>query len=90
MIKILQQREWVTDEKTGTEYLCDRIGECHCGRHIYLDSFTNTCECGADYNSAGQELAPRSQWGEETGESVQDILDVDRPGFDPFDDYGDY
>lgn len=46
------------------------VGECnHCRTHVILDSFTNTCEkCGADYNSAGQMLSPREQWGEETGE----------------------
>ena len=41
--------------------------------------FTNTCDrCGDDYNSAGQRLAPREQWGEETGESAADILSVDQ------------
>lgn len=45
------------------------IGRCSCGKGVILDSFTNTCDgCGADYNSAGQRLAPREQWGEETGE----------------------
>lgn len=44
------------------------IGECHCGREIELGRFTNTCKCGREFNSAGQELAPREQWGEETGE----------------------
>ena len=51
------------------------IGECnYCRRHVTLSGFTNTCECGADYNSAGQGLAPRSQWGEETGETASEIL----------------
>ncbi len=50
------------------------IGECvHCSKHVSLSGFTNTCECGADYNSSGQLLAPREQWGEETGESLSDI-----------------
>lgn len=54
------------------------IGQCSCGEQVYLDRFTNTCHgCGADYNSAGQRLADRSQWGEETGESAADILAVD-------------
>jgi hypothetical protein len=45
------------------------VGECDlCKRDVYLDSFTNTCDCGADYNMSGQRLAPREQWGEETGE----------------------
>ena len=58
-------------------YVEPAVGECACGRHVYLGHFTNTCECGRDYNSAGQMLAPRSQWGEETGESAADILAID-------------
>lgn len=42
---------------------------CQCGEEVHCVSFTNTCSCGADYNFAGQELAPREQWGEETGET---------------------
>jgi hypothetical protein len=43
--------------------------ECDCGEHIRLQDFTNTCDnCGADYNLFGQLLAPREQWGCETGE----------------------
>jgi len=50
------------------------VGECNCGQKVELGGFTNTCErCGRDYNFAGQELAPRSQWGEETGEHPSDI-----------------
>lgn len=53
------------------------VGECdRCRREVELGRFTNECECGADYNSAGQLLAPRSQWGEETGESLADILSI--------------
>lgn len=29
-------------------------------------------KCGAEFNSSGQLLAPRSQWGEETGETDAD------------------
>lgn len=55
-----------------------RVGLCACGCEVELDRFTNTCErCGREYNSAGQELAPREQWGEETGEYLGDILRVD-------------
>ncbi len=50
------------------------IGRCNCGAEVYLDGFTNTCDCGRDYNMSGQELAPREQWGEETGESYADIV----------------
>jgi hypothetical protein len=54
------------------------VGECECGDEVVLSGFTNTCECcGADYNMSGQRLAPREQWGAETGESVADILSVD-------------
>lgn len=56
-------------------YRHPRVGRCHCGEEITLDRFTNTCcGCGTDYNSAGQELAPRSQWGEETGEHWSDCI----------------
>lgn len=48
-----------------------------CGHWLRCDGFTNTCgACGADYNGSGQQLAPRSQWGEETGESLEEILSV--------------
>lgn len=43
-------------------------GECSCGREVYLSHFTNECDCGLDYNQSGQQLAPRSEWGQETGE----------------------
>ena len=53
------------------------VGECVCGRRVELREFTNTCgQCGRDYSMTGQQLAPRSQWGEDTGESVSDILDI--------------
>lgn len=52
------------------------IGKCSCGRRIELDHFTNACDCGWDYNSSGDLLAPRSQWGEETGEHLADILRI--------------
>lgn len=51
-------------------------GICCCGRTVVLDGFTCPCECGRDYNSSGQLLAPRSQWGEETGEHLVDILAI--------------
>lgn len=49
---------------------CDR-----CDQEVVLDSsWLNTCRCGSDYDGNGSLLAPRSQWGEETGESLADIL----------------
>jgi hypothetical protein len=44
------------------------VVKCDCGRKVECHHFTNTCECGADYNWNGELLAPRSQWGAETGE----------------------
>lgn len=65
------------------------VGECdRCQRKVHLHGFTNTCECGADYNMSGQRLADRSQWGEETGESLSDILAVDTERYDSYNDYG--
>lgn len=52
-------------------------GECEvCGVTVELGHFTCTCECGADYNWNGSRLAPREQWGYETGESLEDILNI--------------
>jgi hypothetical protein len=59
------------------QYTVPRMGLCDCGSEVYLDRFTNTCcGCGADYNMSGDELAPREQWGEETGETAADILGI--------------
>lgn len=48
------------------------VVKCFCGEEVYCSSFTNPCDCGADYNFNGSLLAPRDQWGEETGENWQD------------------
>ena len=54
-----------------------KIIEC-CGQELICEHFTNTCRnCGSDFNMSGDQLADRSQWGSETGESVSDILSVD-------------
>jgi len=58
-----------------------------CGKELFCDGFTNTCpHCGADYNWNGTRLAPRSCWGEETGETADDILMAEARGF-PEEDY---
>ena len=49
-----------------------KVALCDCGRDVVCYDFTNTCRCGADYNFAGDRLAPRSQWGADTGENWQD------------------
>jgi hypothetical protein len=56
-------------------YAIPAVGRCGCGcgRQVTLDGFTNACDCGRDYNMNGQLLAPRDQWGEETGEHPADI-----------------
>jgi len=64
-------------EYDDVERICAIIKCNRCGRHVELQGFTNTCECGADYDTSGMELAPREQWCEETGESIADILSVD-------------
>jgi len=46
---------------------------CGCGAEVLCYGFTNTCDCGCDYNMSGQQLASRSQWGEETGEHPAEI-----------------
>ncbi len=46
---------------------------CECGDELLCLRNTNTCSCGRDYNMSGQELAPRSQWGQETGEHPVDV-----------------
>lgn len=60
-----------------SHYTKPTIIECSCGEHVALGNFTNTCHnCYSDYNMSGQLLADRSQWGEETGESLSDILSI--------------
>jgi len=65
-----------TDEEGSTwkrKILGFVIVKCNCGEEIECRNFTNTCnKCEADYNYAGQQLAARSQWGEETGEHWSD------------------
>jgi len=62
---LIEEKRW---EPGLTEVRC-------CGQWLPCTRFTNTCRsCESDYNSSGQLLAPRSQWGEETGETAADIL----------------
>jgi len=53
-----------------------KVIECGCGRKVECYGFTTTCDCGRDYNWNGDLLAPREQWGEETGEHLSDILRI--------------
>ncbi len=77
----IHHRDVVHIDNDGREYVNNwvecAIGKCDCGAHVDLDGFTCTCErCGTDYNQSGQRLAPREQWGEETGEHLSDILRI--------------
>ena len=58
--------------------------QCHCGAILYSNGPGRDIECdkcGDNFNSAGQQLAPRSQWGEETGETAADYdYGVNNPG----------
>ena len=66
----------IHEERTHS-YVEPACGNCDlCGEEVALFGFTNTCDCGADYNMSGQLLAPREQWGDETGESLSDILNI--------------
>ena len=64
--------------KSEHNWVEEAIGKCDdCGRWVELSGFTNTCEnCGADYSKSGQRLAPREQWGVETGEHPADIARI--------------
>ena len=58
------------------------VGLCSCGEMVTLVGLVNACECSVEYNNSGQRLAPRSQWGDDTGESISDILSTNH-----FEDY---
>lgn len=71
-------------EKTDHYKMPVTVAHCPCGSTVHCDGFTSTCgECGRDYGGNGDILAPRSQWGAETGESWRDVLEVDEhePGY---------
>lgn len=72
--------EWVKDIRVyEASYWEPSMWICHCGEEIYGngpgDDFG--CDnCHRDYNAFGQELAPREQWGYETGEHYVDIVNA--------------
>jgi hypothetical protein len=49
------------------------VALCKCGEEIALEGDTECEKCHRLYNCWGQELAPREQWGYETGETLADI-----------------
>lgn len=78
MAKVIRQQTCYRERRTGfgiVEFQAPVV-QCDCGREVVCERFTNTCECGADYGPSGSRLAPREQWGEETGESWIDIINL--------------
>lgn len=69
------EMDWEILDATKS-YVEPAVGRCVCGEEVMLSGFTNTCDCGRDYDSSGVLLAPRSQWGEETGEHPADIARI--------------
>lgn len=74
MLVIIGKTKHFKPSGYGYREVLRNVGLCECGHQVKLLEFTNTCVCGRDYNASGQLLAPRSQWGGETGESISDIL----------------
>lgn len=70
-MKVLSQG--VRDPETF-QFIEPPIVECPgCGKPVKLHDSENDCSCGNLFNAFGQLLAPREQWGEETGETLFDI-----------------
>lgn len=61
---------WTRDD--GREVTRLRI-RCDCGVVVDCVRDVNPCDCARDYNMSGQVLAPRHEWGEETGEHPSDL-----------------
>ncbi len=63
-----------------------RVIRCTCGEEVVLyNHFTNTCDkCDRDFDGYGHGLAPRPQWGEETGEHYTDIVNMRGPWDDNY------
>lgn len=66
--KVYKQYNKLLSDNEFWKLLKSPFVKCNCGRMVDCSNFTNTCPCGRDFNFSGTELAPRDQWGEETGE----------------------
>ena len=75
----------VVEDHTST-FTVSAVGKCDCGRSVRLSHFTNACACGRDYDYSGSLLAPRSQWGEDTGEHWSECMGIAIDNPDPMDD----
>ncbi len=60
-------------EKNVNRWTEPAVLACDCDREVVLEGDAR-CECGQWYNVLGQKLRPPEQWGEETGETLADIL----------------
>jgi len=66
--------EETNEDGNIVSYRQPMVIRCGCGARLELDSsWANECACGLEYNGSGQQLAPREQWGEETGETISDF-----------------
>jgi hypothetical protein len=79
--KIIKPVEIIWHERTDGSSYSEKIpGEvrCSCGAIVEIwDCWLNVCDvCGTDYDGSGNQLAPRCQWGEETGEHYTDITNL--------------
>jgi hypothetical protein len=65
-----ETRTWADGSTYEHAWTEDGLVRCDCGAEVVLDdSWANPCpRCHVEYNGAGQKLAPRRFWGEETGE----------------------
>lgn len=65
-----------TERDDAGNVISPAVIKCDCGNKLEVwRSRDVLCDhCHREYNCFGQLLAPRSQWGEETGESLSDIL----------------
>lgn len=68
--------------KFDDSYWDPALLRCDCGEEVVLGStWANECEtCHREYNGGGQLLAPRSHWGEETGEHPADLQNFNPDG----------
>jgi hypothetical protein len=77
MAEVIRRQE-VTIQRQYPRYGSYKVSapviKCDCGKEVVCSAFTNACSCGRDYNMSGSQLAPRRQWGEETGETANDII----------------
>lgn len=65
---------WQAHARQQTEDRTMSTVKCSCGETVYLDGDTCCDRCGRLYNGWGQRLCDPRYWGEETGETLADIL----------------